>query len=58
MINPITKSLLWNTPTIDQLAAMIESLPIAERQIAYQYALMTMNMCHQMVEDANNLTTQ
>jgi len=52
MLNPIYKSGLFNTPTMEELQQEIEGLPASERAIAYHYTLMTMNMCHQLVENA------
>jgi hypothetical protein len=50
--NPIYKNDLWVTPTFDQLQHSIEQLSMEERQIAYHYTFITMNMCHKYVQDA------
>ena len=54
MINPIPKCELWNTPeTLDQLDQMIQNLPTLQRALVYNHVMMTLNLCHKLVEDKN-----
>jgi hypothetical protein len=50
--NPIPKSKLFVTPTSEQdLFDRIEQLTGAERALAFQIAMMTFNLCNQLVEE-------
>jgi hypothetical protein len=50
--NPIPKSKLFVTPTSEQdLFDRIEQLSGAEKALAFQIAMMTFNLCNQLVED-------
>jgi len=53
MTNPIPKSDLFYTPkTFDELAERIESNnEFANNAMIWQYVMMTINLCHDMVED-------
>lgn len=54
MINPIPKSELWNTPTsLEQLDEMIQQLPALQKALVYNHVMMTLNLCHKLVEDKN-----
>lgn len=49
--NPIPTSKLFYTPKTEQeLLERIQSFPQAERAIAFQIAMMTFNLCNQLVE--------
>ena len=50
--NPIPKSKLFATPATEQdLFNRIEQLTGAEKALAFQIAMMTFNLCNQLVED-------
>jgi hypothetical protein len=50
--NPIPKSKLFVTPTSEQdLFDRIEQLTGQEKALAFQIAMMTFNLCNQLVED-------
>ena len=50
--NPIPKSKLFVTPKDEQdLFNRLEQLTGAERALAFQIAMMTFNLCNQLVED-------
>ena len=50
--NPIPKSKLFVTPTSEQdLFDRIEQLTGQEKAMAFQIAMMTFNLCNQLVED-------
>jgi len=50
--NPIPKSKLFVTPKDEQdLFNRIEQLSGAEKALAFQIAMMTFNLCNQLVED-------
>lgn len=54
MINPIPKSELWNTPaSLEQLDEMIQQLPALQKALVYNHVMMTLNLCHKLVEDKN-----
>ena len=54
MINPIPKCELWNTPTtLEQLDKMVQQLPAVQRALVYNHVMMTLNLCHKLVEDNN-----
>ena len=54
MINPIPKSELWNTPdSMEQLDDMIQQLPALQKALVYNHVMMTLNLCHKLVEDKN-----
>jgi hypothetical protein len=54
MINPIPKSGLWNTPeSLEQLDEMIAQLPTLQRALVYNHVMLTLNLCHKLVEDKN-----
>jgi hypothetical protein len=49
--NPIPKSKLFVTPTDEQdLYARIQQFTPAERAVAFHVAMMTFNLCNQLVE--------
>ena len=51
MKNPIGKFGMFATPaSVDALCARIEQLSGSEKTIAYTYALMTMNLCSELVD--------
>lgn len=54
MSNPIPKSELWNTPaSLEQLDEMIQQLPALQKALVYNHVMMTLNLCHKLVEDKN-----
>lgn len=50
MTNPIPRSGLWATPTLEDLQLGIEGLPAEQRAVVYNYVMMTMNACHRLVD--------
>ena len=53
MNNPIMKSSLFSTPeSYEALDNYIKALDPEDRALAYTISMMTMNLCHQRVEDA------
>lgn len=52
MKNPLFKSSLFATPeSFEELQEMIENYSnSAEKSLAYQVAMFTMNLCHSLVE--------
>lgn len=49
--NPIPRSNLFVTPTLEVIAEQIERLPAKEKANAYMIFQMTLNACNQLVED-------
>jgi len=49
--NPIPRSGLFATQTLSEIQAMIESMPAKQRADAYLIMQLTLNSCHQLVED-------
>jgi hypothetical protein len=49
--NPIPRSRLFATQTLSDIQEMIESLPKKQRADAYLIMQLTLNACHQLVED-------
>lgn len=49
--NPIPNSQLFVTPTLEVIAEQIERLPEGQKANAYMIFMMTLNACHQLVED-------
>jgi hypothetical protein len=49
--NPIPKSNLFVTPTLDVIVEQIERLPATEKANAYMILQMTLNACNKLVED-------
>jgi hypothetical protein len=49
--NPIPKNELWKTHTLDAIRRRIEMLPANEQALAYDIFTLTLNSCHQLVED-------
>ena len=49
--NPIPYSGLFTEPTLDEIQALIESMPRAHRANAYLVMMYTLNQCHRLVED-------
>ena len=53
MKNPISKFKMFATPeSIEALCDQIERLSGSEKTVAYTYAIMMMNACSKMVDDA------
>jgi hypothetical protein len=50
--NPIPRSNLFASPTLEQIQAQIESMPSKEKASLYLVFQMTMNACNQLVDDA------
>lgn len=50
MKNPIPKSTLFKTTSLEQIQEMIESMPKSDRASASLVLMMTINACHEMVE--------
>lgn len=49
--NPIPRSGMWATPNLESLQKMLGSLSGAERALATHFVMLTLNACHQVVED-------
>ena len=49
--NPIPNNELWKTHSLDAIRRRIESLPANEKALAYNIFTLTLNSCHQLVED-------
>ena len=49
--NPIPKSGMWATYSLEDLQASLQKLSGAERALATHFVMLTLNACHQVVED-------
>lgn len=49
--NPVPKSGVFATPTLERLVSMVESMNGSDKANAYTIMVMTMNACHQLVEE-------
>ena len=49
--NPIPKSNLFTTPTLEEVQKFISQLPTKEQANANLVLMFTLNACHQLVED-------
>jgi len=49
--NPIPRSGLFATKTLADIQAMIETMPAKQKADAYLVMQLTLNSCHQIVED-------
>ena len=49
--NPIPKSGLWATYSLEDLQSSLEKLSGAERALATHFVMLTLNTCNQIVED-------
>ena len=49
--NPIPYSGLFTEPTLEEINALIESMPQTLRRNAYLVMMYTLNRCHRLVED-------
>ena len=49
--NPIPKSGLWATYSLEDLQTMLEKLSGAERALATHFVMLTLNTCNKVVED-------
>jgi len=49
--NPIPRSGLFATKTLGEIQSMIESMPAKQKADAYLIMQLTLNSCHQIVED-------
>ena len=49
--NPIPRSGLWATYSLEDLQGMLNKLTGAERALATHFVMLTLNACHQVVED-------
>ena len=49
--NPIPRSGMWATHNLETLQKMLGSLSGAERAMATHFVMLTLNACHQVVED-------
>ena len=49
--NPIPKSNLFTTPTLEEVQKFIAGLPSKEQANASLVLMFTLNACHQLVED-------
>jgi hypothetical protein len=49
--NPIPKSNLFASPTLEQIQEQIERMPSKEKATMYLVFQMTMNACNQLVQD-------
>jgi hypothetical protein len=51
MKNPIPRSGLFATPTLEKLVETIEQMNGAEKANAYTIMMMTLNACNKLVEE-------
>lgn len=51
MKNPIPRSGMWATPTLEDLWQGLEGLPKKDKALVYNYVMMTMNACNKLVAD-------
>lgn len=51
MKNPIPRSGLFATPSLEQLQAQIETLPSKDRALVYNFVMQTLNACNQLVDE-------
>ena len=49
--NPIPRSGLFATKSLADIQAMIETMPAKQKADAYLIMQLTLNSCHQLVED-------
>jgi len=49
--NPIPKSGMWATYSLEELQTMLNKLSGAERALASHFVMLTFNACNQLVED-------
>ena len=49
--NPIPRSGMWATYSLEDLQASLQKLSGAERALATHFVMLTLNACHQVVED-------
>jgi hypothetical protein len=49
--NPIPRSGLFATPTLEQISDQIEGFPAKEKAQLYLVMQLTLNACHKLVED-------
>jgi hypothetical protein len=49
--NPIPRSGLFATPTLEQIASQIEGFPAKEKAQLYLVMQLTLNACNKLVED-------
>lgn len=49
--NPIPKSGLWATYSLEDLQANLQKLSGAERALATHFVMLTLNTCNKVVED-------
>ena len=49
--NPIPRSGMWETPNLEALQKMLGCLSGSERALATHFVMLTLNACHQVVED-------
>jgi hypothetical protein len=49
--NPIPRSGLFATPTLEQISNQIEGFPAKEKAQLYLVMQLTLNACHKIVED-------
>ena len=49
--NPIPRNGMWVTPNLESLQKMLGYVSGAERALATHFVMLTLNACHQVVED-------
>lgn len=49
--NPIPKSNIWATPTLEDLYRGLEALPAKDKALVYNYVMMTFNVCNALVKE-------
>ena len=49
--NPIPRSGMWATYSLEDLQASLQKLSGAERALATHFVMLTLNACHQVVDD-------
>ena len=53
-MNPIPKHDLWVTKTLAEIQEYIEQFPSKQRADLYHIMMMTINACHELVEENKN----
>ena len=53
--NPIPRSGLWATPTLEQIQSQIEGFPPEMRAQMHHVMMLTLNACNKIVEDKISL---
>lgn len=51
MINPIPRTGLFATRSLEEIQAEIERLPAKDKALVYQFVMTTLNACHELVKE-------